>query len=178
MAKTTYSSLKLKVNNEVKTFDFNGSIIEVLQYLPIDDKYTLINITLQESKDGAIYNPLKKDMYFHLNLVYMYSNITFTEKQREDESKLYDTLVSNGLLTQILENIPESEYETLYTYITEVEEDTLNYKNTISGTIREIIDNLPIKADEMQQIVDNFDPEKFQNVLNFAKVANGNRDIK
>ena len=178
MAKTTYSSLKLKINNEVKAFDFNGNTIEVSQYLPVDDKYALVNITLQESKEGAIYNPVKKDMYFHLNLVYMYTNITFTDKQREDESKLYDTIVSNGLLTQILENIPDSEYEVLYSYIEELEEDTLNYKNTVSGAISEIIENLPIRADEMQKIIDNFNPEQFQNVLNFAKSVNGDRDIK
>ena len=39
MAKTTYASMKLKVNTETKEIDFNGSKIEVLQYLPIDDKY-------------------------------------------------------------------------------------------------------------------------------------------
>ena len=66
MAKTTYASLKLKTDTSVKEIEFNGNKIEVLQYLPIDDKYSLVNITLQKSKDGSIYHPLKKDMYFHL----------------------------------------------------------------------------------------------------------------
>ena len=30
----------------------------------------------------------------------------------------------------------------------------------------------------MQTIVNTFDPEKFQNVLDFAKAANGGREIK
>lgn len=50
MAKTTYASMKLKVNTETKEIDVNGSKIEVLQYLPIDDKYTLLNVTLQKQK--------------------------------------------------------------------------------------------------------------------------------
>ena len=178
MAKVSYSSLKLKLSTNVKTFNFNGSEIEVLQYLPVDDKYSLINITLQKAKEGNIYNPLKKDMYFHLNLVYMYSSLTFTDKQREDESKLYDMLVSNGLMDLIIEAIPESEYTILYSYLDEQEELMLTYKNTFSGVIAEIIDSLPLKADEMQQIINTFDPEKFQNVLNFAKAANGGREIK
>ena len=37
MAKVSYSSLKLKLNTNVKTFNFNGSEIEVLQYLPVED---------------------------------------------------------------------------------------------------------------------------------------------
>lgn len=178
MIKTSYANLKLKVNTEVKSVDYNGNVIEVLQYLPIDDKYSLINITLQKAKEGSIYNPLKKDMYFHLNLVYMYSSLTFTEKQREDESKLYDTLVSNGLMDLIIEAIPESEYTILYSYLDEQEELLLTYKNTFGGAISEIIENLPLRADEMQQIVSTFDPEKFQNVLDFAKAANGGREIK
>ena len=30
----------------------------------------------------------------------------------------------------------------------------------------------------MQKIVDNFDAEKYQNVINFAKAANGGREIE
>lgn len=177
MAKVSYTSLKLKTDTSVKTVDFNESKIDVLQYLPVSDKYDMLNITLQKSKEGTIYNPLKKDMFFHLNLVYMYTNINFTDKQREDEAKLYDTLVSSGLLTKILENIPEEEYDILYTYLCELEEDILTYKTTISGVIQEVIDNLPIRAEEMQKIINNFDPAKFQSVMDFAKAANGGRAV-
>ena len=48
----------------------------------------------------------------------------------------------------------------------------------MGGVITEIIDNLPLQAEQMQKIVDNFDPQKFQNVLDFAKAANGGREIK
>lgn len=178
MTKTTYASMKLKVNTETKEIDFNGNKIEVLQYLPIDDKYSLLNITLQKAKEGAIYNPLKKDMFFHLHLIYMYTNLVFTDKQREDESKIYDTLVSNGLLDKVLEAIPDTEFDTLYSYLNEQEKIILTYKNTVGGAITEIIDNLPLQAEQMQKIVDNFDPEKFQNVLDFARAANGGREIK
>lgn len=178
MAKITYASMKLKVNEDVKTIDVNGNSVEVLQYLPVDDKYSLINITLQKAKEGAIYNPLKKDMFFHLHLIYMYTNISFTDKQREDESKLYDTLVSNGVLDKIIEAIPENEFNLLYSYLNDQEQEILKFRNTVGGAIAEVIQNLPIQAEEMQKIVDNFDPQKFQNVLNFAKAANGGRDIQ
>ena len=42
MAKVTYASLKLKTNTNVNTINFNGNQIEVLQYLPIEEKYSLV----------------------------------------------------------------------------------------------------------------------------------------
>ena len=108
----------------------------------------------------------------------MYSSLTFTDKQREDESKLYDTLVSNGLMDLIIDAIPENEYAILYSYLDEQETNILTYKNTFGGAVTEIIENLPLRAEEMQTIVNTFDPEKFQNVLDFAKAANGGREIK
>ena len=177
MANITYASLKLKNNLEKEKIDFNGHEIEILQYLPIEDKYSLVNVTLQKAKEGSIYNPVKIDWFFHLNLVYMYSNITFTDKQREDEAKLYDTLTSNGLMDMIISKIPDNEYQTLFGYMGSLMDDTLNYKNSLSGTISELVQSLPERADQMQKIVDNFDKEKFQEVINFAKAANGGRDI-
>ena len=80
MAKVTFASLKLKVNNDIKTFNWEDKEIEVGQYLPISDKSDLIAITLQKSKINEFYNPILVDMYFHLHIVYMYTNLTFTDK--------------------------------------------------------------------------------------------------
>ena len=90
--KVSYANLKLKTKDEIKTFNFNNTEIEVKQYLPIEDKYDLVMITLQKAEENGIYNALKLDMYFHLHLVYMYTNLSFTEKQKENEMKIYDTL--------------------------------------------------------------------------------------
>ena len=108
--KVSYANMKLKVNTSVKTFDFCGQKIEVLQYLPAQDKYDLLMVTLQKSLENGVYNEFKLNLYFELNLVYMYTNISFTEKQREDEFKLYDTLKSNGFYEQFFKVINEDEY--------------------------------------------------------------------
>lgn len=175
MAKITYSSLKLKINTEVNTFDFNGNQIEVLKYLPLEDKCALINLALQSAKENAIYNPARLEAYFHLYIVMLYTNINFTEKQKEDKIKLYDALKSNGLIDQVLMNMDEDEYSALCEYLNQQESDILNYQNTIAGIIDNIIENLPIQAEEMQKIVNNFDPSKFENVLNFAKSVNNGK---
>lgn len=169
MAKTSFASLKLKVKEEVKTFEVGDKVVEVKQYLPASDKYDLIMITLQESEDNGIYNAFKKDVLFHLNLVFMYTNLSFTDKQRENMLELYDILESNGIIGQVVDNIPEDEYELLLEFMEEVSGDMMNYKTSFSGTVSNIMTSLPQNAQAAADIVETFDPEKYQEVLNFAR---------
>lgn len=178
MAKTTYASMKLKVNTRPKTIDFEGHQISILQYLPIEDKYDLVMVTLQKCYEDGIYNPVKRDMYFNLYLVYMYSDIAFTDKQKEDETKLYDTLESNGLINAILAKIPESEYNLLFSYIEELISSKSYYNTSASALISSIIRDLPKNAQEAVDALNQFDPNKFKMVQEFAKAANGNREIQ
>ena len=177
MGKVTYSSLKLKIKEEIEEINFGDSKIEVQQYLPIQDKIDLIDITLQKAKEGRLYNPIKVDMFFHLNLIYLYTNITFTDKQREDEYKLYDSLQSNGIISQVVAAMDENEYNGLLNMINEKIENELRYNTTAAAVISKIIDDLPRNAEAAQKIVNGFDREKYQAVVDFAKAANGGREI-
>lgn len=178
MTKTTYASMKLKVNTQPKEIDFEGNKINILQYLPIENKYDLVMITLQKSLEEGIYNPIKKDMYFHLYMVYMYTDIGFTEKQKEDETKLYDVLESNGLITEVIKNIPEEEYNKLFEYMDEIINMSLSYKSSAGALVSTFINDLPRQAEAAAKIIEQFDKNDFQQVLNFAKAANGGRDIQ
>lgn len=177
MAKVSYASLKLKVEKEIKTFDFNENTIEVTAYLPIEDKYDLVAITLQKAEQEGIYNPVLLDLYFHLHLVYMYTNLSFTEKQKENEPKIYDTLKTNGFFDKFLEVLPEDEYEELLDYIEEIMDLELTYKNTAGAVLQSVIQDLPKNAQAAADIVKGFDPKQYQAVIDFATAANGGRNI-
>lgn len=177
MAKVTYASLKLKVDNSVETFDFNGNTIEVLKYLPIQDKYDLITMTLERAEEEGVYNPVMMEAYFHLYLVYMYTNLTFTDKQREDELKLYDTLQSSGFITQMLEKISEVEYNTLYTYLEETAEYLIEYKNTLKYFAQNLLSDMAGKLDGLQNMINEVDEGKYAQAIDFAKALNGGREI-
>lgn len=177
MAKVNYTSLKLKTDNSVKTFQFHNVNIDVLQYLPIEDKYDLVMITLQKSFEEEVYNPIKLDMLFHLYLIYMYTNISFTDKQKENESKLYDAIKSNGLLEAVLEQIPEEEYNILFEYISDLADIKEEYNRSVVSLVKKMITDLPTQAQAAMDIVNSFDKEKYQEVIDFAKMANGNRSI-
>lgn len=176
--KVSFANLKLKVNTEVNEFDYLDNKFEVLKYLPISDKFDLVNIVLQNSKrkDGY-YDPIQLEKYFNLYIVYMYSNINFTDKQKEDEDKLYDLLESNGIINEIISHMEETEYEDLLEKLNETKESEMSYITTAAAMIRNIIADLPVQADAAMKIVDNFDPEKFQAVKDFAVAANGGRPI-
>lgn len=176
--KVSYANMKLKVDNSVKTFDFGGQTIEVLQYLPARDKYDLLMVTLQKSLEEGAYNEFKLNLYFELHLVYMYTNISFTEKQREDEFKLYDTLKSNGFYKQFLLTINEDEYNELFEQLNAIKEASSANRMSVGAVINHLIDDLPANAEAAAKIVESFDPQQFKAVVDFARYANGGRDIK
>ena len=175
--KVSYANMKLKVNTEVNTFDFCGQKIEVLKYLPAQDKYDLLMITLQKSLEEGAYNEFKLNLYFELNLVYMYTNISFTEKQREDEFKLYDNLKSNGFFELFYKAMNEDEYNELFAQLNTLKKDTTYNRTSVGAIVNRLIDDLPSHAEAAAKIVQSFNPDQYKAVIDFARYANGGRDI-
>ena len=178
MSKVSYANLKLKPVSTTSAFEFGGQQVEVLNYLPIEDKYDLVMVTLQKAEEDGVYNPILLDLYFHLHLVYMYTNLSFTDKQKENEPKIYDTLVSNGFFDKFFEVLDENEYRELMDYIEELKATILHYRNTAGAVLQSIIQDLPKNAQAAADIVQNFDPNKYQAVIDFATAANGGRNIE
>ena len=176
MSQITFSSLKLKTPIDTTTFEFMGETIEVYKFVPVESKLDLLAITMQKSEENGIYNPLLLDIFFHLNLVYIYTNITFTDEQREDELKLFDLLESNNFFDSFLPENKE-DYEELRNYLNELTSDNLTYNNSAASVAKGIIRDLPRNAEAAKMIVDSFDPTKYSQVLNFAKAANGGRPV-
>ena len=177
MAKVSYANLKLKLYQPSNVMDFNGQEIDVIQYLPVEDKYDLIMVILQKAEENGIYNPIKLDMYFHLYLVYMYTNLSFTDKQKENEAKIYDTLKSNGFFEKFFAVLDEDEYTDLMDYLEKYMSDMLTYRNTAGAVLQSVINDLPRNAQAAAEIVESFDKNKFQAVVDFATAANGGRNI-
>lgn len=171
MSRISYNKLALKFSNKVKAIDINGNQVEILQYLPISDKNDLIYAVLDKSNYNGVYNEVLLDMYFSLYIVYLYTNITFTDKQKEDEFKLYDMLETNGIIDKIVSEIPTAEYEYLYDMLNTSKAYNSKYNLSAASILNKIITDMPKNAASAAKIVEDFDPEKYKNVLNFAKKA-------
>lgn len=173
-----YSDLKLKINTETSIVKIDDNTeIEVLQYLPIEDKIDLIQIALQKSLENGIYNEIKLDMYFNLYIIYMYSNLEFTDEEKEDEFKLYNELQSNDIIAHVIAGMDEGEYDSLLDYLKMMQVNNESYKKSAAALLQTFIQDMPKNATAAAEIVDNFDKDKFKNVIEFAKSANGDRPI-
>ena len=137
MAKVPFSKLKCKVNEEIKTISFNDETIEVKQYLPVQDKLSLIGrvIELAHDQDHNYSNPVKADVFRDLEMVFNYTNISFTDKQKEDIPKLYDQLVSSGLMDAIMKAIPEEERSDISIGVYDSIESVYKYQNSVLGVL-------------------------------------------
>lgn len=155
MAKLAFTKLSLSKNQEVKIVEFNGQDIEVKQYLPVNDKFEVIgNIINRSADDNNFANPLKVEIFTALEIISAYTNISFTEKQKEDPSKLFDLVVSSGLYKEIICAIPHTEIESLQCYINSTIDAVYKYRNSIMGLLENITtdySNLNLEATEIQK---------------------------
>lgn len=173
-----YSNLNLTTNTDFNTISIlPGQDINIFKYLPIEDKNDIIQIALQNSDENGLFNLLKVKMFFELYIVYSYTDIVFTVEEKDDPTKLYNELKSNGILDAILSSIEPPEYQYLVEVLKETMEAKAKYRSTVASVIHGFIENLPINANAAKDIIDKFDPAAFQRVIDFATAANGNRPI-
>lgn len=136
MAKPTFAKMGLKAKNDIKTITIGEQEIEVKQYLPIQKKLDLISNVANFSADANNFaNPVKVEVFFDLEVVFAYTNIAFTEKQKEDLIKLYDLLKENGIFDIIIEAIPEEEYDSLWADTWSCISEIYKYQNSILGLL-------------------------------------------
>ena len=102
--KPTFAKMGLKMDTDVKVITIGEQEIEIKQYLPVNDKLALIgNVISSAADDNNFANPIKLEVFTALEIVFAYTNISFTDKQKEDPVKLYDIMESNGIFNTIIE---------------------------------------------------------------------------
>lgn len=161
MAKLSFSKLGLTKNTDIKTVEYNGQNIEVKQYLPINDKATIVatilNYTLNNG-ENRFPNPLQIEVFTLLQVIEKYTNITFTDKQKEDPAKLYDLITSSGLWNVIMDNLNMDDYHLLLKHIDKSIKSYYEYHNSIFGILDSInndYSNLNLDATEIAKALGN-----------------------
>ena len=143
MAKVSFAKLGLKVNNEVKTFEWLSgdevTTVEVKQYLPIEEKLAVIsNIINNTIDDNDFYNPVRLEIFTTLEILYAYTNFNITPKMKEDPFKLYDVVLSSGLYDKILEVMPTEEFDRIDVSAHATIRNIYNYKNSVLGILNTV----------------------------------------
>ena len=173
MAKIAFSKLGIKLNTDVKVLPWNGQEIEVHQYLPMEEKADLIARVINNSlDDNGYYNPLKVKVFLTLETAYVYTNLTFTAKMKEDGLKLYDLLVGSGLFGQIIDFIPEEEWKDLQKTVWDTIANVYEYKNSAMGILEAVsadYSNLNLDANALTDTLLN--PESLAVLKELAPLA-------
>ena len=155
MAKVSFTKLGLKKNEEVGILHINEQDIEVKQYLPINEKLELISSVINSAADENNFsNPVKENVFLTIEILYHYTNINFTDKQKEDPVKLYDLIVSSGLVNKVTDLIPEEELDEVINGVAQSVKAIYTYRNSALGILESIskdYSNLDLDATEIQQ---------------------------
>lgn len=170
MAKIGLTKLGLSVNKNVEEISWNGQIIEVKQYLPSHEKLELCSLIINESVDDqGYYNPGRVAIFQAIETILAYTNISATEKQKEDPCKLFDLLHSSGLAEQVYMRIPENELGAIQSIVEATIHNIYEYKNSAMGILQLVAQdygNLSLDADVIKNALGNKENIEFlQNVM-------------
>ena len=141
MAKIPFSKFEAKVSDSIQTLSYCNSKGEQIQYevkfyLPIEEKMEMISKIINQSiDDNGFYNPMRVQIFTVLEVVYAYTNLSFTAKQKENPFKLYDQLISSGLFAEIKESIQHSEWQNIEQTIETTIDNIYKYKNSALGIL-------------------------------------------
>ena len=166
MAKIAYSKLGLNkmVNKEPIIIKFNDQEIEVTQYLPMEKKLDLISDIINSSlDDNTYYNPCRIEIFMLTKIIEAYTNLTITDKQKEDIFKFYDQLVASGFAEKVMDNIPAMDYNFIHRSVTKTIKNIYQQKNSVLGILESIstdYSNLNLDASEIQSKL--ADPENME----------------
>lgn len=173
------SQLKFKHQDEKETFTFNGLEITVKKHISLLDKMVLIDHVLQDSlMESGSYNVIAVSAYFTLYTIIFYSNLILDIDGVEEIFNKLEDMINGDFCKEVMSRIPKNELELLNSLLKEEQTKREQFAMSVGGIVKSFLNELPKKTDEIKEILNDFDPNKFQEVIEFAKAANGNRPIK
>lgn len=163
MAKVPFSKLGIKVNDDTVQIPWGEQMIEVRKYLPFVTKAEVISRVINLSiTENGYYNPLQIKLYLALEIIYNYTNISFTAKQKEDVFKLYDMIIGSGLFKAVVDAIPSSEWEDIQKTVWDTIANVYEYKNSAVGILeamKQDYSDVTMDLENLQEIIS--DPQSF-----------------
>lgn len=164
--KVGLTKLGLKKNTNLIPFEWNEQIIEIKEYLPIEDKIGVIErIVNQSLDDNNFANPARIMINTVLEIMFAYTNINFTDKQKEDKLGLYDLLFSSGLWKLVENKLAEiGELTIIQITVREVIDEIYKYKNSALGILQAVSEdynNLDLDAEKIREKIGNKENVEF-----------------
>ena len=158
MAKVSFNKLGLKPETpETMNIEVGEGIsFELKTRLPLAEKLQMLeDIVNQSVLESNFLNDVKINMFTVIEMVNYYTNITFTEKQKENLTKLYDLITTSGLWNNVKNNIPE-EYQDVAISVRSLVVQILEYQHSAVGileTISRDYKDLNLEAEDLRKVI-------------------------
>ena len=169
MAKVNLTKL-----NKIKSLDpidikIGEETISVVQYLPLEKKLTVMQNIIEQAgnNEEGFYNIVKLSVFYIIEMLRVYTNISFTEKQLEDPQKLYDIIVLNNIWNEVKKAIPQSELTDIWENTCALAREITDYNHSALGILKLMSDDYENLNFDVQEIT-----EKLSDRTNLDLVKN------
>ena len=162
MAKLSFTKLNKIKSLPVVEISIDDQKVLVEQYLPLEEKVNLITSVIEQSGNGeeGFFNIVKLEAYYIIEMIRAYTNISFTEKQLEDTTKLYDAIRLNDIWAAVADAIPGAEREYIWSNIMTLAREITTYNNSVLGVLKVISSDRDNLNFDVQELMNNIkDPE-------------------
>lgn len=129
--------------NKIKSLDpidikIGEETISVVQYLPLEKKLTIMQNIIEQAgnNEEGFYNIVKLTVFYTIEMLRAYTNISFTEKQLEDPQKLYDIIVLNNIWSEVKKAIPQSELTDIWENTCALAREITDYNHSALGILK------------------------------------------
>lgn len=162
--------------NKIKSLDpidikIGEETISVVQYLPLEKKLTIMQNIIEQAgnNEEGFYNIVKLSVFYTIEMLRVYTNISFTEKQLEDPQKLYDIIVLNNIWETVKDSIPEKERDYIWDNTCALAREITDYNHSALGILKlmsDDYDNLNFDVQEMtEKLSDRTNLDLVRNLL-------------
>lgn len=171
MAKVSLTKLNIvKTINPIE-IEINGEKIQVIQYLPLEQKAALLSSVVNDVLEPTGANsPVREMLYSMIYIIKYYTNINITETMINNASKTYDILVQNNIIDNVIKAIPEDEYRTIMSLIHRTIKDICNYRLSMVGVLDFVRGEQAGEIKDVNEIVNQLQAlegnSMFQEVMN------------
>lgn len=153
----SFKELDISVNSDLyyEGATINNHPIKVKQYIPIEEKIEIATNVLKNSFDekNSFANPFKVSVYFALEVIYHYTDIFFTDEEKEDPTNLYNILESNGVISAVISLIPKDEYDYLKSTTDELIKNFYTYRNSVLGILEAVNEDYATTQADLDNII-------------------------
>ena len=138
MAKISLTKLNKIKSLEPVDIKIGEETISVIQYLPLEKKLTLMQSIIEQAgnNEEGFYNIVKLSVFYTIEMLRAYTNISFTEKQLEEPQKLYDIIVLNNIWNEVKKAIPQSELTDIWENTCALAREITDYNHSALGILK------------------------------------------